>query len=79
MKLIFISFIFFLVRFAAGLYNNGTQPEQIPTNVPDSGIIAIVTILVATLLVLVLTVVSLTCPTFIHFSHSAFIPYCAQL
>lgn len=54
MELIFI-FI------TAGLYNNATQPEQILNVAPDSGYIAIVTILIATLLLLVLTVVSHLC------------------
>jgi hypothetical protein len=64
MKLIFILLFSLTLSLIAGLYNNGTQSAQrVPTNVaPDSGYIAIVTILVATLLVLVLTVVSPTLP-----------------
>ncbi|KAL7037303.1 hypothetical protein ACKWTF_009156 [Chironomus riparius] len=42
----------------AGLYNNATQPEQVLNVAPDSGYIAIVTILIATLLLLVLTVLA---------------------
>ncbi|XP_070504583.1 very low-density lipoprotein receptor isoform X2 [Chironomus tepperi] len=47
-----------IFRSHTGLYNNATQPEQVLNVAPDSGYIAIVTILIATLLLLVLTVLA---------------------
>lgn len=55
-----VSFPSFTAKIYSGSTSSG-EVEKYPGDAPDSGYIAIVTIVVATLLVLVLTVVSLFC------------------